>query len=511
MDNNHTTPPKGNPLARNVDPVRNQRGMEGHVLAAEAVAKLVAVVITSIGFFIWGQDVAAQYTSNEWAHLATGAIFAAIAAWITDFAFSHFLENAMFQFINFWSFNWWGNVQRDGIYITLFLKPLRWAVVTGIVAALFWADWNSVVTLRSPIADAKQEKAARVDFNALNAAQAEALQAQIGPIDAEIKAVRNRIAATERKTAEANVGLKKLIDDGNAWASAEMAKRKDKATRSDRRQLEKLEAARLKAYEQATTAQAEQRQIAVADDKQAIQSETESKAAIATLFTMFGLGAKILTICFRLFLVINFLIQRPGDVNGDGSVDGADVTAHARNSRNNTGTSGTTTQQHAAPAFAQHGQRIGFKHYDEPPVHQPESRTHFQFGAPASFRASENPPYSVVEQRSTEATEHAEQPAYNGPAHVVADVKEWMKRAQQCYTRSTTSKSEDARKDNWDRYLAFRAMLETVGADVYEDPDGTLRYKVPARYDLNESTAAALRQLAIELDNITNRRRRAMV
>jgi hypothetical protein len=499
-------PPKGNFISSAVNPRRNQSGMERHVLAAETMAKLVAVVITSLGFFVWGQDIAGQYSDNYWVQLSTGLVFAGVAAWITDFAFSHFLENAMYQFINFFSFSWFGNIARDGIYITLFLKPLRWLVVTGIVAALFWADWNSVVTLRSPIANAKQEKAERVDWQQLDAAQAAAITAQLAPIDAELKTVRNRIAATEKKTAAANVGLQKLITDGNAWAATEMQRKKDRATNADRKRLEKLEAQRDQVYASATTSASSQRQLALADDTEAVATEQESKAAIATLFTMFGLGAKILTICFRLFLVINFLITKPGDVNGDGQINGEDVTAHARNSRNNTGTAGTTHNHAAptgAPAFSAQENRIGFKHYDTSQP-TPTGRTSFQMG-------DDVPPvstlYTPVEQRSTG---FQPQPGQN-TALMVVDVKEWAKRCRQCYIRSQTSETPEAKQDNHDRYCTFRQMLETVGVVVEKDDSGIMQYRMPAKFTITPGNERTLHELTARLDEINTRRKRSIV
>lgn len=514
MSNHSPQPPRhrGNFISRYVDPIRNAASMEGHVLMAETIAKLVAVIVTSVGFGVWGYDVAAQYTDWAAIQILAGLLFAGIAAWITDFAFSHFLENSLFQFFAFWKFDWIHTaVPRDGWYITFFLRPIRWVVVTLIVAGLFWADWASVTTLRSPIANAKKERVERVDFAALRSEQQRAIANTISPIDKEITQLRADIATAERNVVANNSALQKLVADGNSWAKGQMAAKKTAATKADKKRLATLQAQRDKAYSDITASTAQERQIALADDQSAQQSEAESKAAIATLFTMFGLGSKMLTIFFRLFLVINFLITSPNwDANGDGVVDGNDVAAAARTTPHK-----NSQAQHSAspsPAFAQR-RRAGFVRHDEPPEH-PQSRTDFALGAPSVPPTI--PGRIAVEQCST--AEKPEQSSRNSSGNptgtptvprsqkgVCADVKYWKMQAKQCLERSITQKREEFREHNRLRYEAYRSMLEALGVQVQPVGEGRLEFKEPPEYDTSDTAMRIVEAQYTILQNLKNR------
>lgn len=498
---------RGNIIARYVDPIRNARSMEGQVLLAETIAKLVAVVITSIGFFIWGMSVAAQYTEWVPAHWLSGALFAGIAAWITDFAFSHFLENSLFQFLAFWRFNWFPNVARDGIYITFLLRPLRWVVVTVIVAALFWADWNSVYTLRSPIANAKKEKVERIDFSALRADQQQAISAQIAPIDNEINRVRADISRAERDVHNANPGLRELADRGNKWAPGELKRKKDRATRADRKRLETLQQQRDQVYASVTASAEKERTIAIADDQDAQATEAENKAAISTLFTQFGIGSKILTILFRLFLIINFLINTPNwDANRDGVIDGEDVTAAAQGSEQPEQRTEQPAPRGPSPAYA-HRRPIGF-HRSEDPPENPQGRTQQVFTNIPLSPFITVPAEIAVEQCSTapepETTAVPEQPAKTGLG-VLADLREWEKRANQTYKRSFSSQREEYREDNRHRAECYTIMLKCVGVEVTEQ-EGELKFQHPPAYTLTEDVLFVIDEQKKRLEQIGKRR-----
>ncbi len=481
---------KGNFISRYVDPIRNAASMEGHVLMAETVAKLVAVIITSLGFFIWGKDVAAQYTAIVALHWLTGILFAAIAAWITDFAFSHFLENSMFQFLAFWKFDWIHTAMaRDGWYITFLLRPMRWAVVTIIVAGLFWADWTSVYTLRSPIANAKAERTERVDFSALRTEQQHAISATVAPIDSEIKQVRADIASAERAVVANNPALQKLAAEGNTWAKGQIATKKAKETKPLKKRLDALQSQRDAAYSGIVASTAQERSIAIADDQAAQTSDAESKTAISTLFTQFGIGSKILTILFRLFLIINFLINTPNwDVNRDGVVDGDDVTAAASGR-----SAHTTTPPHPqgypgthSPAFAGR-RRAGFVRHDDPP----ESRTEFGLGTPAVTPTvpGQNP---VAHCATTNNAEQSVENSSDGnstdtsPRGVLADVSKWKKYSNEYYKRSITQKRPEKRNDNRIRYESYRTMLEALGVKVGVGENNRLTFRDPDSYDTSD-------------------------
>lgn len=70
---------------------------------------------------------------------------------------------------------------------------------------------------------------------------------------------------------------------------------------------------------------------------------------------------------------------------------------------------------------------------------------------------------------------------------VLADVKEWTKRANQTFGRSFMSQSETARQNNRERCELFCTMLQAVGVDVQKDydrqPVGLLEFKYPDKYN----------------------------
>ena len=510
MSNQHHTPTRrGNIISRYVDPVKNANSMEGHVLMSETIAKLVAVIITSIGFFIWGKDVAAQYTDWAVAHWATGILFAVIAAWITDFAFSHFLENSMFQFLAFWKFDWFGASAQQGPYITYFLRPMRWLVVTIIVAALLWADWTSVYTLRSPIANAKKENVERVDFSSLRKEQQRAITATIAPVDAEIKQVRADIVAAERNAVAANTALAKLAAEGNSWAKGQLAAKKAKATKAYKKRLESLQEQRDKAYTSATTLAAREQDIALTDDATAQQTEAESKTAITTLFTQFGIGSKLLTIFLRLFLIINFLINTPNwDANRDGRIDGSDVTASASGAA---GAAATPPPAHTtghSPAFA-HRRRAGFKRHDDDHPEQPQSRTGFMLGGPIVLpTVPEETLWHSVPQHSA-----PEQPKQNSRAGtvpairatgVLADIKYWEKLSCLYLKRSFTSQREQYKRDNATRFEAYRTMLEALGITVERGSGYALTFRHPDKYNTSDDAMRIVESQYTILKNLRN-------
>jgi hypothetical protein len=310
-----------------IDPVANAGTVDRRVLFSEKVALLVAIAITSVGFFVWGKSMAAQYTDWVPVQLLVGMVAATVAAYVTDLAFREFLEDVVFQLLSA-PMPKPDNYQTPAGYIR-FLKVLRWVVLTTIVVLLFMADWFSVYTIKDPFADqAKQREL--VDVEARRGMLTEGSTAQLSPMAGQIKTLKSDIAATESRVVRDNPGLQKLAREKNAWAIAEMAKKKDRATKSMRAELEKLTAA----YNASLASGAAQTDTAIAQmqatNKATMEANEKSKASMSSLFFMFGAGAKGLTVLFRIFLVISFLSTNPRlDANQDGKVDGADVTAAA--------------------------------------------------------------------------------------------------------------------------------------------------------------------------------------
>lgn len=310
-----------------INPQKNSREIDRQVLMAEQVFLFVAVAITSVGFFVWGRSAAAQYIDNQWIQTAIGILAAAASAFVTDFAFRHFLEEVVYQALAAAHPNVQGRVGQP-VYFKV-LNVVRWLVLTLVVVALFWADWNSVMTIKDPFADSARQRAT-TDITTATASLSTQLRSASAPMAEQIAALKADIAAAERRTTASNTALVDLARQGNGWATRELEKKKTAATRSSRRELDKLQSAYTNTLsEQSATLVSTT--AAIKSDNDAIALENARKReSLSTMFFMFGAGSKLLTVLLRIFLVVSFLSKTPTlDANGDGVIDGRDVTAAA--------------------------------------------------------------------------------------------------------------------------------------------------------------------------------------
>lgn len=88
---------------------------------------------------------------------------------------------------------------------------------------------------------------------------------------------------------------------------------------------------------------------------------------------------------------------------------------------------------------------------------------------------------------------------------MLADVKEWQKRAQQCYTRARTQQRPEFRDDNFRRYTCYSIMLRAVGVDVQEGE--TLTFEHPTRYTINDQVTAVIVEQRERIARISRERR----
>lgn len=92
------------------------------------------------------------------------------------------------------------------------------------------------------------------------------------------------------------------------------------------------------------------------------------------------------------------------------------------------------------------------------------------------------PAKNTVEQCSTPFSAVPEQIQAPTIASILADVKDWQKRANQCRTRAKTQQRPEFQRDNEERAACYLTMLEAVGVTfqvdtkkdvlVFRDPDG---------------------------------------
>lgn len=166
--------------------------------------------------------------------------------------------------------------------------------------------------------------------------------------------------------------------------------------------------------------------------------------------------------------------------------------------------------------FKQSGYRFaGAEHAPQPPSPDQE-----QPRRPIGFHRREQPleqptvpQKNAVEQCSTAktaGTAPAEQSTVpTTAASVLADVKDWQKRATQCFHRALNQQREEFRQDNWQRCTCFCIMLQAVGVEVTRDDERMiLQFKEPATYRTDDTVIAVIHEQKSRLDQITEKRRK---
>lgn len=311
-----------------INPQKNAANVDRQVLFAERIFLIIAVLITSIGFFVWGRSAAAQYTDWPLVQNLVGILAALASAFVTDFAFRTFLEEVVFQGLAWFH----PNVVGRKVSATYFkmLAVSRWLLLLVVVLALFAADWYSVQAIRDPFAS-QARQTETTDLAATTAALSGQLRSASAPMADQIASLKKDIKDAERRAQSANGALVSLAANGNGWAVRELEKKKTAATKASRKELEKLQSAYTTTLaEQSATLTSTTAYIG-AKNAEIDAENRKKKYTLSGMYFMAGGGCKALTVILRIFLVVSFLAKTPTlDANGDGVVDGRDVTAAAR-------------------------------------------------------------------------------------------------------------------------------------------------------------------------------------
>ena len=310
-----------------INPAANSRKIDRQILRAEGVFLLIAVLITSIGFYVWGSTTTAQYTDIYAVQVVVGLLAAVASAFVTDYAFRQFLEEVVYEPLA--AFHP-GRARNETHWYFRATKIVRWTILAIVVTLLFCADWFSVQTIKDPFA-ARAKQGEIVNVAAVTASVAGQYDDVAAPLAAQIKVLNANITADERRVQSANAALSALIAKGNGWASREMSKKKDRATKSARHELARTQAAYSAALEGRVSAVNSTAEVIRQRNADTERNNAENRSALSGMFFMFGAGSKALTVLMRIFLVVSFLAKNPTlDANLDGVVDGQDVTAAAR-------------------------------------------------------------------------------------------------------------------------------------------------------------------------------------
>ncbi len=309
-----------------INPSENARKVDTMALRAETVFIWVAIAITSMGFFLFGQDVALKFGAPGWLAFAIGVVAGVLSGYVTDYSFRHLLEEVVFQPLA-WLHP--GSPKSERPLFFQIMGGIRWIILTIIVLALFVGDWYSVQAVREPFANQAEEKAT-TDVTTFSAALTNQLKAGSAPMADQINALKADIAAAEKRVEGANPGLVDLKKEGNGWAARELSKMKSSATKEMSKELKTLTASYNSTISENTKLLSAETQRVQLSNLQADGQNATQRASLSNLYFYSGAGAKALSVLLRIFLVISFLVKNPTlDANGDGVVDGADVTAGA--------------------------------------------------------------------------------------------------------------------------------------------------------------------------------------
>lgn len=309
-----------------INPAENSRKIDLIVLRSERVLIGVSILITSAGFFVFGRSMASLYIDMPWLCTAIGIVCAIIAGFVTDLAFRDLLQDVVYEPLA-WLHPY--SVKYAEHWYFKILKSAKWVILTTVVIVLFLADYYSVALTRGPLgSEARQTEI--TDITAVTASVSSQYGAAAAPLAAQIKALKTDISAAERRTESANASLATLAANGNGWAKQQLSKKKAAATKSLKKELEATQSAytaalngQVQAVNQTTEAVNRRNATIEADN-------TAKRQSIETTYFGAGVLLKSLTVLFRIFLVISFLAKSPTlDANGDGTVDGRDVTAAA--------------------------------------------------------------------------------------------------------------------------------------------------------------------------------------
>ena len=315
-----------------INPYHNRDTTPRNIRLAESGARITATITTSIGAFIWGQDLAARYLPGEWditpfLTAAVGIAAGVIMGYLTDFMFGNLLQRVAYDMFAAGH----PNVTKwDG---PRYFKRLRRAeswLFGLLLVGLFAFDLYTTLIIRDPIADQARADAT-TDIAAATATVSAAQNSAAAPMAAQLKDLDRRITAEERRITAANPALQKLAADGNTWARQQIAAKRNRVTKTLRAERDQLTAAYNRTLaSQSDQLAATQRQITETNDRTAVTNQ-RNRNVMAGMYVAFTVIPKILSIILRILMVITFLaysINFHPDLTGDGIIDYADVEAY---------------------------------------------------------------------------------------------------------------------------------------------------------------------------------------
>lgn len=319
-----------------MNPVKNSRDT-ARILAASSRLTTIAVCITTgIGVFVWGQDLATKYLP-EWlpgtAVIATivGIAFAVAAAYLTDIGFGQILQKVLFAAFakNHPNVVKWNDGQSD-----YFNAMQKWENIgfIALLVALLAIDTVSTYIIRAPVAQ-RAGSGQTVSVEELRRQLQGDYDKRLADLRSTAKEKQDLIRAEKSRVASSNPALARLKADGNAWAAGQIAAKQQKATRAYEKERQTAEAAIAstmqegQAYIQARVAEAEE------GNRKTEEENSRNRDITSTMYLIFSIGLKLLTILLRVMVVISFCAYSYNytpDLTGDGIIDYRDVEAYLK-------------------------------------------------------------------------------------------------------------------------------------------------------------------------------------
>lgn len=313
-----------------INPIQNSRNIDRHVYLAERFLILIVAFYGSVLAFKFVWIMAEQYTDLTAVKTVVAIAAAAVAAFVTDFAFRNFLTESVFWPFAIFHPDVRGQI-TGGDYFFSTMRFLKWLVITGIVGGLFWLDWGTMQNSRDPIAGAAggvEQKDIAGETARLNGE----MSATLAPLKSRIEGLKKEIELDKKAVERKNPKLITMIrEQDHGWAKKEIARLQASATKKKSGELEKLEIQYNERVGEATGAiTATAAALGVQNGNISTQNAALQASISSTIFLYSG-WLKILTVFCRVFLVLSFLSKPSNslDVNGDGRIDGKDVTAAA--------------------------------------------------------------------------------------------------------------------------------------------------------------------------------------
>lgn len=312
-----------------INPIQNSRNIDRHVYLAERFLILVVAFYGSVLAFKFVWIMAEQYTDLTAVKSIVAIAAAAVAAFVTDFAFRNFLTESVFWPFAIFHPDVRGQITGGDYYFSA-IRFLKWLVITGIVGGLFWLDWGTMQNSRVPIASAA-DGVEQTDIAGETERLNSEMSATLAPMKSRIADLKKEIKADRAAVERSNPALVALIQKGNSWAKSKLSKLQASATKKKSAELEKMETQYNERVGETTGAiTATAAALGVQNESISAQNAALQSSISSTIFLYSG-WLKILTVFCRVFLVLSFLSNPRNslDVNGDGRIDGKDVNAAA--------------------------------------------------------------------------------------------------------------------------------------------------------------------------------------